>query len=230
VSAAVTPRLAVDGLEAGWDRTSVVRGATLDVAGGELVAVLGGNGAGKSTLLWAVSGLLRPRSGRVVLDGRDVTGLPAARLAALGLRLLPQSRRVFPSLTVGENLETPDLAVGRPDRATLRDGRDDWLGRFPVLARRRDEPAGALSGGEQQLLAIGRVVSTHPRVILLDEPSAGLAPAAAEACGQVFVDLAANGVAIVMVEQNVDLARRLATRVVTLRDGHLSSPAAEPAG
>jgi branched-chain amino acid transport system ATP-binding protein len=226
----VTSALAVCGLEAGWNRTSVVRDASLEVAAGELVAVLGGNGTGKSTLLWAISGLLRPRAGRVELDGRDVTGMPAARRAALGLRLLPQSRRVFPSLTVRENLEIPDLAVGRPDRAATRRRRDDWLDRFPAIARRLDEPAAALSGGEQQLLAIGRVVTTGPRVVLLDEPSAGLAPAAAAACGQVFVDLAASGVAIVMVEQNVDLARRLATRVLALRGGRLSAPAPDSGG
>ncbi len=217
--------LAVRGLDAGWDRTPVLRGANLDVAAGELVAVLGGNGTGKSTLLWAVAGLLRPRRGRVELDGREVTGLPAARLAALGLRLLPQSRRVFPSLTVRENLDAPDLAVGRPDRPASRARREEWLARFPVLATRLDEPAAALSGGEQQLRAIGRVVTTGPRVVLLDEPSAGLAPAAAAACGQAFVDLAAGGVAVVLVEQNVDLAMRLATRIVTVRDGRVGAPA-----
>ncbi|HEX3621723.1 MAG TPA: ATP-binding cassette domain-containing protein [Acidimicrobiales bacterium] len=224
----MTAVLGVRALEAGWDMTSVVRGADLQVDGGELVAILGANGTGKSTLLWAVGGLLRPRAGRVSLGGRDVTGLAAARLAALGMRLLPQNRRVFPSLTVRENLEAPDLAVGGPDRPAMRARREDWLARFPTLARRLDEPAAALSGGEQQLVAIGRVVTTGPRVVLLDEPSAGLAPAVAAACGQVFVDLAATGVAVVMVEQNVDLARRLATRVVTLRDGRLSSPASEP--
>jgi branched-chain amino acid transport system ATP-binding protein len=226
----VTPALSVHRLEAGWDRTSVVRSADLEVEAGELLAVLGGNGTGKSTLLWAIAGLLRPRAGRVELDGQEVTGLPAARLAARGLRLLPQSRRVFPSLTVRENLEAPDLAVGRPDGAAMHARRQEWLARFPVLARRLEEPAAALSGGEQQLLAIGRVVSTGPRVVLLDEPSAGLAPAAAADCGQVFVDLAATGVAIVMVEQNVDLARRLATRVVTLREGRLSPATAGAEG
>lgn len=213
------------GLEAGWDRGAVVRGADLEVAAGELVAVLGANGAGKSTLLWSIAGLLAPRAGRVHLDGQDVTGLGAARLAALGLRLLPQSRRVFPSLTVRENLDAPALAVGRPDRAALQARREDWLDRFPVLRARLDQPAAALSGGEQQLVAIGRVVTTAPRVVLLDEPSAGLAPAVAEACGQVFVELAGTGVAVVLVEQNVDLARRLATRVVTMHDGRLAAAA-----
>lgn len=219
----MTAALSVHGLDAGWDRSAVVQGADLDAAGGELVAVLGANGAGKSTLLWAIAGLLRPRGGRVLLDGHEVTGRSGAQLAGLGLRLLPQSRRVFPSLTVRENLEAPDLARGRPDTVAMQARREDWLERFPVLGRRLDEPAAALSGGEQQLVAIGRVVSTAPRVVLLDEPSAGLAPAVADACGQVFVDLATSGVAVVMVEQNVDLARRLATRVVTMRDGRLSS-------
>lgn len=220
--------LEVRGLEAGWDRTSVVRGADLAVAPGEMVAVLGANGSGKSSLLWAVAGLLPARGGRVSVGGRRVDGLPAERRAALGLALLPQARRVFPTLTVGENLQVVELGVGRRALGPVRARRREWLERFPALAARIDQPAASLSGGQQQLLAIGRAVSTGPRVLLLDEPSAGLSPGAAAECGAAFAELAASGVAVVLVEQNVELARGLATRVVTMGDGRLveSSPAA----
>ncbi len=217
--------LAVRDLAAGWDATSVVRGADLDVQPGELVALLGGNGSGKSTLLGAVAGLLRPRRGRVRLDGHDVSRLGAERRAALGLRLLAQTRRVFPSLSVRENLEAGALARGRPDLPALRGRLDGWLDRFPELVRSLDLPAATLSGGQQQLVAIGRVVASGPRVLLLDEPSAGLAPGLAARCGAVFAELAAGGVAVVLVEQQVELARHLATRVLVMLDG---APVDEP--
>ncbi len=227
-------RLVVRGLEAGWERTPAVRGVDLDVAAGEIVAVLGGNGSGKSSLLWAVAGLLRPRRGRVALDGRRVDGLPPERIATLGLRLLPQTRRVFPSLSVGDNLDVVDLAQRgghRGDGTAQR--REEWLQRFPVLAARLDQPAASLSGGEQQLLAIGRVVCTAPDVLLLDEPSAGLAPSFAAECSEVFRAMAAGGAAIVLVEQNLAVARRLATRSLRMRDGSLepeNGPQPSPTG
>ncbi|MEA2972093.1 MAG: branched-chain amino acid transport system ATP-binding protein [Actinomycetota bacterium] len=215
------PRLAVRGLHAGWGASNVVQGVDLEVAAGEVVAVLGGNGSGKSSLLLAVAGLLRARAGEVDLDGRPVGRLPAERRARLGLRLLPQTRRVFPSLTVRENLEAVELGLpaGEVDGARAR--RAAWLARFPELAERLDEPAAGLSGGLQQLLAIGRVLSTSPRVLLADEPSAGLSPGLAAASGDALVELAAAGAAVVLVEQNVALARRLSTRVLHLHDGRL---------
>lgn len=211
--------LTVRGLEAGWDGAPVVRGADLEVEGGEIVAVLGGNGSGKSSLLWAVAGLLRRRRGRVVLGGRRVDAMGPERRAALGLRLLPQSVRVFPSLTVAENLDVVDLGSRPPDRATSHAKRTEWIERFPVLGAKRGQRAASLSGGEQQLLAIGRVLCTLPRVLLLDEPSAGLSPDRATECGRAFTDLAASGVAVVLVEQNVALARTLASRTLAMHDG-----------
>jgi branched-chain amino acid transport system ATP-binding protein len=199
----------------------VVQGADLDVDSGETVAVVGANGSGKSSLLWAVAGLLRRRRGRVFLDGRRVDGQPADRLAGRGLRLLPQSIRIFPSLTVRENIDVVDLGSRPPDRMASRAFRASWLDRFPALAAALDQPAASLSGGEQQLLAIGRVLATLPRVLLLDEPSAGLSPAWSEECAQVFAEQAASGVAVVLVEQNVALAHRLATRTLRMREGTL---------
>ncbi len=214
-------RLTVRGLHAGWGPAMVVRGAHLDVAAGEVVGVLGGNGSGKSSLLLAVAGILRARAGDVELDGRPLGRLSAERRARLGLRLLPQARRVFPSLTVRENLEAVELGVPADQLDGVRDRRASWLERFPPLAARLDEPAAGLSGGQQQLLAIGRVLSAGPRVLLADEPSAGLSPALADACGDALVELAAAGAAVVLVEQNVALARRLATRVLRMHDGRL---------
>jgi branched-chain amino acid transport system ATP-binding protein len=213
--------LTVRGLDAGWGLTNVVQGVDLEVAAGEVVAVLGGNGSGKSSLLLAVAGLLRARAGEVELDGRAVGRLPAERRARLGLRLLPQTRRVFPSLTVRENLEAVELGLPGGEVDGVRARRAAWLERFPVLGARLDDPAAGLSGGQQQLLAIGRVLSTRPRVLLADEPSAGLSPALAAACGDALLELAADGSAVVLVEQNVTLARRLAARVLRMHDGRL---------
>ncbi len=211
--------LAVRGLEVGWDRAPVVREADLDVEGGEIVAVLGGNGSGKSSLLWGIAGLLRSRRGRVTIDGRRVESMAVERRAGLGLRLLPQSVRVFPSLTVAENLDAVDLGSRPPDRQRSRATRTEWLERFPVLGSKLGQRASSLSGGEQQLLAIGRVLCTVPRVLLLDEPSAGLSPDRAAECARAFTDLAASGAAVVLVEQNVALAESLATRTLVMHDG-----------
>ena len=217
--------LVAQALHAGWDGTNVVRGAGLRLAAGEVVAVLGPNGSGKSTLLWALAGLLRRRAGTVHLYGRRVDGLGPERRAALGLRLLPQARRIFPSLTVEENLAAAELALGRHDHRAARAACAAWLERFPALAAKAHLAAAALSGGEQQLVAIGRVVAARPRVLLLDEPSAGLAAPLAAECGQVFHELASGGVAVLLVEQNVALARRLASRVVRMSDGRLVADA-----
>lgn len=213
--------LVVRGLFAGWGRADVVAGVDLDVEPGEVVAVLGANGSGKSSLLWALAGLLATRRGTVHLDGRRLDRLPIERRAALGMALLPQARRVFGSLSGRENLEVVELAVGRGDVTAVRAARAAWLDRHPALAAKLDQPAASLSGGQQQLLAIGRVLSTGPTVLLLDEPSAGLAPAVAEDCAAAFADAAGQGVAVILVEQNVALARRLATRVLSMQDGRL---------
>ncbi|MFN2503582.1 MAG: ABC transporter ATP-binding protein [Acidimicrobiales bacterium] len=214
-------RLEVRGLHAGWDGIPIVRGADFEVRAGEIVAVLGGNGSGKSTLVSCLAGLIRPTAGAVRLAGRRVDGHGAVRLAARGLRLLPQTRRVFPTMTVAENLEVVELGSGKPDLAGISRRREAWLERFPALAAKLDQPAASLSGGEQQLVAIGRVLSTAPVVLLLDEPSAGLSPAAAATCARAFADEAASGTAVVLVEQNLSLARTLAHRALRMEDGQL---------
>ncbi|MDQ6797376.1 MAG: ATP-binding cassette domain-containing protein [Actinomycetota bacterium] len=216
--------LSVRGLEVGWDRLPVVQGADLDVEAGEIVAVLGGNGSGKSSLLWGIAGMLRARRGRIVLDGRRIDAMGVERRAGLGLHLLPQSVRVFPSLSVADNLAVAELASRAPDRSRSRAVRTEWLARFPVLDAKLGQPAASLSGGEQQLLAIGRVLCSLPRLLLLDEPSAGLSPDRADECARAFTDLAASGVGVVLVEQNVALAESLATRTLHMNDGAPGSP------
>jgi len=209
-------------LTAGWDSGNVLSGIDLEVEPGEVVAVLGANGCGKSSLLWTLCGLLAAREGTIHLGGRRIDRLSTERRAALGIVLLPQARRVFGSLSGRENLEIVELAVGRPDVGAIRAARAAWLSGHPGLAAKLHQPAASLSGGEQQLLAIGRVLSTSPKVLLLDEPSAGLAPLVAEQCAAEFAATATRGVAVVFVEQNAPLARRVATRVLRMEAGRLS--------
>jgi branched-chain amino acid transport system ATP-binding protein len=213
--------VAADGITAGYGRIEVLHGVSLAAAPGELVAVVGANGAGKSTLLRALSGLLVPTSGRVRLAGRDVTGAGPEAIAAAGLAHVPENRLVFPTLTVEDN-----LALGawtrRRDKAGTRARRDRVLARFPRLADRLAQPAGTLSGGEQQMLSIGRGLMAGPSVLVLDEPSLGLAPRVVR---EIFATLAAlrtdDGLAIVLVEQNVRAAFRVADRAVVLDRGRV---------
>lgn len=212
--------LEVTDLHAGYDKLVVLRDISFRVSEGELLAVIGANGAGKSTLLRALSGLISP-AGRVVLDGRDVAGLPAERVAAAGLAHVPENRLVFPSLTVADN-----LALGGWTRRRGADAGDARLAYvldlFPPLAARLTQPAGTLSGGEQQMLAIGRGLMAGPKVLVLDEPSLGLAP---RLVGGIFAALGRlkqeHRLAIVLVEQNVRAAFRVADQVAVMDRGRV---------
>ncbi|HEY8450631.1 MAG: ABC transporter ATP-binding protein [Micromonosporaceae bacterium] len=212
--------LEVTDLRAGYGKLEVLHGISLSVAEGQVLAVIGANGAGKTTLLRALSGLIRP-TGRVLLDGRDVTGLPAERIAAAGLAHVPENRLVFPSLTVADN-----LALGAWTRRRARRDVSERLAYvldlFPALAARLAQPAGTLSGGEQQMLAIGRGLMALPRVLVLDEPSLGLAP---RMVGGIFAALGRlkreHRLAIVLVEQNVRAAFRTADRVAVMDRGRI---------
>jgi branched-chain amino acid transport system ATP-binding protein len=209
--------LAVDDLVAGYDpAVPIVRGASLAVAKGEILAVLGPNGAGKSTLIKAVAGLVPVTSGRVTLAGRDITAVPAHRMVRHGLGFVPQTENVFAGLSIADNLR---LAAGILP-AALRAGRIvAMLDLFPDLATRPSLLAGRLSGGQRQMLAIARALVVSPSLVLLDEPSAGLSP---KLVGEVFGMLAAvreTGVTIVLVEQNARAALSLADRAVVLVEG-----------
>lgn len=201
-----------------------VRGVSLDVGAGEIVALLGANGAGKTSLLRAVSGLVEVHDGRVVrgdvlLDGESVLGLSAPAIVRRGLAQVMEGRRIFAELTVDENLRSGGFT--RRDRTGARETYDHVLEMFPVLAERRRSVAGYLSGGEQQMCAIGRALMAAPRLLLLDEPSLGLAPLIQEQIRDTIVTIAEGGMSVLLVEQNAMMALSIAHRAAVLESGHV---------
>jgi branched-chain amino acid transport system ATP-binding protein len=207
--------LSVAALDCRYGLLQAVRGVTFDVAQGETLALIGANGAGKTTLLRAVAGAHRPHGGHVTFDGVDVTRLPAHRRVGLGIALVPEGRRLFPGLTVEENLRVA---------ATRRRGRwnvDSVLEVFPMLQARRRSLAVHLSGGEQQAVAIGRALMANPRLLLLDEVSLGLAPVVVDAVYRSLQDVIAEGATVVLVEQDLTRALEVAGRVVCMLEGKI---------
>jgi branched-chain amino acid transport system ATP-binding protein len=217
--------LEVEDLSVSYRTIRAVHGVSFTVRPGEVVALLGANGAGKSTLLRAVAGVLAPQAGRVRFEGTDITGWAAHRVARRGLRLVPEGRGLLARMTVWENLLMGQYATAAGPRGDL----DAALERFPVLRQRRGQIASTLSGGEQQMLAIARALVARPRLLMLDEPSLGLAPRLVRQIFAVVAELKREGVTIVLVEQNARQALGVADRAYILETGQvvLSGPAAE---
>ena len=209
--------LALDGVAAGYGDVLAVRSISLEVAPGECVALIGANGAGKTTTLRAIAGLLPLRGGRILFEGRPLAGLTPREIVALGLAHVPEGRQVFASLTVLENLE---MGARTPvARAARRETLDEVFALFPRLKERAPQAAGTLSGGEQQMLAIGRALMARPRLLLLDEPSLGLAPIAVRSIMEIVATVNRRGTTILLVEQNVRRALALCGRGYVVENG-----------
>jgi branched-chain amino acid transport system ATP-binding protein len=219
--------LEVEGLDCRYGRIQAVNGLTLSVAEGELVTLIGANGAGKSTTLRALSGLLKPWAGKIFFEGADITGASARDILARGIAHCPEGRRVFPYMTVEENLELGSYL--RRDPKGIASDRAKLYERFPILFERRRQAAGTLSGGEQQMLAISRALMSRPRLVLFDEPSLGLAPNIVERTFEIIRQIRREGTTVVMVEQNAFAALELSDRAYVLEQGRvtLTGPAAE---
>ncbi len=210
--------LTLDGVHTYYAKSHILHGVSLEVRPGEVVGLLGRNGVGKSTTLKTIMGIVRPSSGRIVFDGRDIAGLPPYRLARVGIGYVPEDRRIFRLLSVLENLRT---GLDRPEvTATRRQALlDKVYESFPILAERRNQAGGTLSGGEQQMLAIARAMMLEPRIILLDEPTEGLMPRMVGQIREIIDVLHKDGVAILLVEQNVPLTLDVSDRVYIMEKG-----------
>jgi branched-chain amino acid transport system ATP-binding protein len=219
--------LALESLQVAYGGIRAVKGISLEVQPNELVCLIGANGAGKTTTLRAITGMLHPAAGRIVYDGQDITAMKVHQVARRGLALVPEGRGVFAQLTIEENLAMG--AYARHDRAGVASDIDRAYTLFPRLKERRRQTAGTLSGGEQQMLAISRALMSRPKLLLLDEPSMGLAPLMVERIFEVIRAISAEGVTLLLVEQNARLALEVSHRGYVLESGlvTLSGPAGE---
>jgi branched-chain amino acid transport system ATP-binding protein len=219
--------LRIDNVHVYYGRIHALKGITLTVQTGELVALIGSNGAGKSTTLKTISGLLHPREGTIYHEDRPISGLRPHEIVGLGISHCPEGRHIFGGLTVGENLRLG--ASRRRDRESIEQDREWIFSLFPVLKERLSQPGGTLSGGEQQMLAIARALMSRPKLLLLDEPSLGLAPLLVERIFDVILQIKQSGGTVLLVEQNAHMALEVADRAYVLETGRitLEGPAAE---
>lgn len=212
--------LRVDELRVNYGRVPALQGISLEVNEGEIVGLVGPNGAGKTTTLATLFGLIQPAAGSIAFEGRELRGQPPERIVRLGIGLVPEGRQIFGTLTVAENLELG--ATIRRDKPTIRTDTEAVLSRFPALERYYHSPAGRLSGGEQQQLAIARALLSRPRLLLLDEPSLGLAPLMIDLVFDALAQLRAEGTTVLLVEQNAARTVELADRSYVLRTGQVA--------
>lgn len=219
--------LVLDQIHTYYDRIHALKGVSLTVQQGEIVTLIGSNGAGKSTTLRTISGLLNPRIGSITLDGEPIDHLPAHEITRLGISHSPEGRKIFARLTVEENLELG--AFARKDKLGIREDMNRVMDLFPRLRERLHQRGGTLSGGEQQMLAIGRALMSRPRILLLDEPSMGLAPLLVEQIFRIIENINEQGTTILLVEQNAHVALSIANRAYVMETGVivLEGPAAE---
>jgi len=211
------PLLKVSDLHVYYAKSHALQGISMEVNAGEVVALLGANGAGKTTTLWSISGLVKPAKGKIEFADQDITGLPPHKIVQLGLIHTPQGRRIFPQMTVYENLEMG--ALWFQDRNRIEEDCDKVCQLFPVLSERRKQVAGTLSGGEQQMLAIARALMSKPKLLMMDEPSMGLAPVMVTELYRKIEEVSKSGITILLVEQNATVAFEVASRAYFLETG-----------
>ena len=214
------PVLVVDDIHTFYGSIEALKGITIDVHEGEIVTLIGANGAGKSTTLRSISGIVPPKTGRIIFQGREIQGLPGHQVAEIGIAQSPEGRRIFPRMTVLENLEMG--AFTRRDQKSIREDLDRVYTLFPRLKEREKQKGGTMSGGEQQMLAMGRALMANPRLLLLDEPSLGLAPVIVDRIYEVVREINQQGTTIILVEQNANYALDVSSRGYVLETGHVA--------
>ena len=212
--------LKVENINVYYGAIHALKGISVEVKQGEIVTLIGANGAGKSTILRTISGLLRAKTGDIVFEGNAIGGMPAEEIVRKGISQVPEGRRIFANMTVAENLELG--AYIRSDKAGIRKDIDKVFERFPRLGERRSQNAGTLSGGEQQMLAIGRGLMSQPKLMLLDEPSMGLAPLLVKEIFSIIQEINASGTTILLVEQNAHMALSIAHKAYVLETGRIT--------
>ncbi|SFG45242.1 branched-chain amino acid transport system ATP-binding protein [Desulfotomaculum arcticum] len=211
--------LNIENIDVNYGAIRALVQVSLEVNEGEIVALIGANGAGKSTTLRSISGLVKPQSGKIIFEGQEIQNFPPHKVVEIGISQVPEGRRVFPLMTVLENLELG--AFTRKDRAGIKEDINNIFLRFPRLEERKQQPAGTLSGGEQQMLAIGRALMSKPKLLLMDEPSMGLAPMLVQEIFNIVKEINQTGTTILLVEQNARMALSIAHRAYVLETGSL---------
>jgi len=212
--------LSVEDIHTYYGHIHALKGISLEVNEKEIVCLIGSNGAGKSTTLMTVNGILHPAKGRILFLGQDITMLPADKIAGLGITQVPEGRRILPRLSVEDNLEMGAFLI--KDKKTIRKNRDEVYELFPLLAKRRKQQGGTLSGGEQQMLAIGRALMSNPKLLLLDEPSLGLAPLIVEKIFDIIRHINDSGTTIFLVEQNANMALSISGNAYVMESGRIT--------